>query len=118
MERVNHLVDQSGEAEVRVMRRAIPVVLAAVLTAATTAGAMTAVRYVGRPVQAGHETGAQELGDPDYGVCRGVDPRCYHDWGNFDPARGYRVLLYTHTAGPRHADLGPALPPGLDPPLA
>src|SRR6188768_3076538 len=62
--------------------------------------------------------GAQELGDPDYGVCRGTDPRCYHDWGNFDPAAGYRVLLYTRTAGPRHANLGPALGTGLNPVLA
>jgi type 1 glutamine amidotransferase len=61
--------------------------------------------------------GAQNLGDPEYGVCRGTDPRCYHDWGNFDPANGYKVLLYTRTAGPRHADLGPALGPGLDPAL-
>ncbi|MGW2826252.1 hypothetical protein ACWC24_35485 [Streptomyces sp. NPDC001443] len=52
--------------------------------------------------------GAQELGDPDYGVCRGVDARCYHDWGNFDTTKGYKVLLYTRTAGPRHANLGPA----------
>ncbi|MFJ9629749.1 ThuA domain-containing protein [Streptomyces sp. NPDC101175] len=63
-------------------------------------------------------TGAQELGDPDYGVCRGTDPKCYHDWGNFTPAAdGYKVLLYTRTAGPRHADLGPALGTGLDPAL-
>ena len=55
---------------------------------------------------------------PDYGVCRGTDPDCYHDWGNFDPATdGYRVLVYSRTAGPRHAHLGPALPPGLNPPL-
>ncbi|HEV8555850.1 MAG TPA: ThuA domain-containing protein [Actinophytocola sp.] len=65
-----------------------------------------------------HDTGAQNLGDPDYGVCRGTDPKCYHDWHNFDPANGYKVLLYTRTAGPRHADLGPALPAGLDPVLA
>lgn len=62
--------------------------------------------------------GAQNLGDPDYGVCRGTDPKCYHDWKNFDPAaNGYRVLLYTRTAGPRHANLGPALPAGLNPEL-
>jgi type 1 glutamine amidotransferase len=64
------------------------------------------------------DQGAQNLGDPDYGVCRGTDPKCYHDWHNFDPANGYKVLLYTRTAGPRHADLGPALPAGLNPPLA
>lgn len=62
-------------------------------------------------------TGARNLGDPDYGVCRGTDPKCYHDWNNFDPANGYRVLLYTRTAGPRHANLGPALPAGLNPAL-
>jgi type 1 glutamine amidotransferase len=62
--------------------------------------------------------GAQQLGDPDYGVCRGTDERCYHNWGNFDPAAdGYKVLLFTRTAGPRHADLGPALAAGLNPPL-
>ncbi len=69
------------------------------------------------PVDRRH-TGAENLGDPDYGVCRGTDPKCYHDWNNFDPANGYRVLLYTRTAGPRHANLGPALPAGLNPPLA
>ncbi|MET7827167.1 ThuA domain-containing protein [Streptomyces sp. NPDC005386] len=62
-------------------------------------------------------TGARELGDPDYGVCRGLDDDCYHDWGNFDPANGYKVLLYTRTAGPRHANLGPALAAGMNPPL-
>ena len=71
----------------------------------------------GNPDDRGH-TGAENLGNPDYGVCRGTDPRCYHNWHNFDPANGYRVLLYTRTAGPRHADLGPALPAGLNPPLA
>ncbi|MEU8075018.1 ThuA domain-containing protein [Catellatospora citrea] len=65
----------------------------------------------------GRAKGAQQLGDPDYGVCRGTDERCYHDWGNFDPSAGYKVLLYTRTAGPRHANLGPALAAGLNPPL-
>lgn len=56
--------------------------------------------------------------DPQFGVCRGVDPSCYHKWVDFDPAKnGYHVLVFTKTAGPRHADLGPALGPGLDPPL-
>jgi hypothetical protein len=62
-------------------------------------------------------SGAQQLGDPDYGVCRGTDPRCYHDWGNVDSTNGFKVLLFTRTAGPRHADLGPALAAGLNPPL-
>ena len=59
----------------------------------------------------------QNLGDPDYGVCRGTDPKCYHDWPRAKTTE-YRALLYTRTAGPRHADLGPALGPGLNPPLA
>src|SRR3954470_13273371 len=72
----------------------------------------------GTPRSAPASRGAEQLGDPDYGVCRGTDPRCYHDWGNFDPAKGYRVLVYSRTAGPRHANLGPALAPGLNPPLS
>jgi hypothetical protein len=81
--------------------------------------ALAALAIVATPAAAHPRTGAQNLGDPDYGVCRGTDPACYHDWGNFHPATdGYQVLLYTRTAGPRHADLGPALGPGLDPPLA
>jgi uncharacterized protein len=88
-------------------------------TAVSTAVAAFATLVVtSSPLAAHPRTGAHHLGDPDYGVCRGTDPQCYHDWGNFDPAvDGYRVLLYTRTAGPRHADLGPALAPGLDPPL-
>jgi type 1 glutamine amidotransferase len=59
----------------------------------------------------------QNLGEMDYGVCRGTDPACYHDWPRA-PTTEYRVLVFTRTAGPRHANLGPALPPGLNPPLA
>ncbi|EXG82300.1 ThuA domain-containing protein [Cryptosporangium arvum] len=88
-------------------------VLAAALAVLAT-GLPGAARTVQAPPSAG---GAKELGDPDYGVCRGTDARCYHDWGNFDPAKGYRVLLYTRTAGPRHANLGPALGAGLNPTL-
>jgi type 1 glutamine amidotransferase len=53
--------------------------------------------------------------DPTYNVCRGPDPACYHDW--VGPTRQNRVLIYTRTAGPRHASLGPALPAGLNPAL-
>jgi type 1 glutamine amidotransferase len=59
----------------------------------------------------------ENLGDMDYGVCRGTDPKCFHDWPRAKTTQ-YRVLLYTRTAGPRHADLGPALGAGLNPPLA
>ena len=57
------------------------------------------------------------LGEMDYGVCRGIDPACYHDWARKTPAE-YRVLLFTRTPGPRHANLGPPLAAGLNPPLA
>jgi len=58
-------------------------------------------------------------GDLDYGVCRGTDPRCYHDWAGEDGQRAAtpKVLIYTRTAGPRHANLGPRLGPGLNPAL-
>lgn len=54
--------------------------------------------------------------DPAFNVCRGTDPRCYHDWAK-DEREGNRVLIYTRTAGPRHANLGPRLPAGLNPAL-
>ena len=50
-------------------------------------------------------------GDFDYGVCRGTSPKCYHDWVDAEE-RQNRVLVYSRTAGPRHANLGPALPAG------
>ena len=87
---------------------AVLITVAALMTAAAPSSADR-----GRP-----DEGARELGEPDYGVCRGTDDRCYHDWGNFDPAtNGYKVLVYSRTAGPRHAHLGPPLAPGLNPPL-
>ncbi|GAA4729094.1 hypothetical protein Prum_099330 [Phytohabitans rumicis] len=90
--------------------------LGAALTAAvlllSTAIPTTANKAADRP----EDRGAQHLGYADYGVCRGVNPSCYHDWGNVDPAAGYRVLVYSRTVGPRHAHLGPALGAGLNPP--
>ncbi|GAA2586509.1 ThuA domain-containing protein [Winogradskya consettensis] len=71
----------------------------------------------GWALRAGTQQAAGKPRAQTFDLCRGTDPRCYHDWGNFDPAAGYRVLLYTRTAGPRHANLGPALAAGLDPPL-
>lgn len=56
-------------------------------------------------------------GDFDYGVCRGTNPKCYHDWAHEERANPPKVLIYTRTAGPRHANLGPRLGPGLNPPL-
>lgn len=53
--------------------------------------------------------------DPTYNVCRGTDPKCYHDW--VGDARQNRVLIYSRTAGPRHASIGTALDDGKNPPL-
>jgi hypothetical protein len=58
----------------------------------------------------------QNLGDMDYGVCRGTDAKCFHDWPR-PKITQYRVLLFTRTAGPRHADLGKPLDAGLNPAL-
>jgi type 1 glutamine amidotransferase len=59
--------------------------------------------------------GAKDNFDPVYNVCRGTDPRCYHPWVD---NRQNKVLIYTRTAGPRHANLGPALAAGRNPPLS
>ncbi len=53
-------------------------------------------------------SGYQKNFDPTYGVFRGVDPRIYSDWGT---ARDNKVLVYSRTAGPRHAHLGRTLDP-------
>ena len=54
--------------------------------------------------------------DPVYNVCRGTDPKCYNDWG-VQQRKANRVLIYSRTAGPRHANLGTPMGPGLNPPL-
>jgi hypothetical protein len=81
--------------------------------------ALATLLAVGALAQTGNPGGAvnDNLGDYNYGVCRGIDARCFHDWQRPKPSQ-YRVLLFTHTAGPRHADLGPALGAGLNPQLA
>lgn len=55
----------------------------------------------------------------DYGVCRGLDASCYNAWGNgYTEGEAKRVLIYSGTAGPRHAHLGAPLAQGvLNPPL-
>jgi type 1 glutamine amidotransferase len=64
-----------------------------------------------------HRSGRDSSYDPAFNVCRGTDPRCYHDWASAE-REGNRVLIYSRTAGPRHANLGPRLAAGLNPPLA
>ncbi len=53
--------------------------------------------------------------DPTYNVCRGTDPKCYNNWNPNRPKN--RVLIYSRTAGPRHANIGTPLAAGLNPPL-
>jgi type 1 glutamine amidotransferase len=55
--------------------------------------------------------------DPIYNVCRGTDAKCYHDWAR-NAREGNRVLIYSRTVGFRHANLGPPLAAGLNPPLS
>jgi len=102
-------------------KRSMLLAAATALVTATSLGfGAGAVASSRAPEDSGYTTnGYTDLGSfPEPQVCHGTDPACYHDWGNFDPAKnGYRLLVYTDTAGPRHADLGPALGPGLDPPL-
>ena len=88
--------------------RSISFTLASVLIAAS-APAYSQVGNPGGPIN-------DNLGNPDYGVCRGIDPRCFHNWPRAKTTK-FRILLYTHTAGPRHAALGKPLGPGLNPPL-
>ena len=94
---------------------AVITAIAAVALMTATDGAIADRGSGGDP--SSDSAGPLNLGNFDYGVCRGTDPVCYHNWGNFNPANGFRALLWTRTAGPRHADLGPALGPGLNPPL-
>ena len=69
---------------------------------------------VAEPTNSNAPPGAMDNFDPTYNVCRGTDPRCYHPWVD---DRENKVLLYTRTAGPRHANISPALAAGMNPPL-
>lgn len=84
----------------------------------TTAGMCTFA--LAASAQTGNPGGPinDNLGDMNYGVCRGLDPKCFHNWPG-GPAGKFRVLLYTRTnGGHRHDNLGPPLPPGVNPPLS
>ena len=85
-------------------------------TALGFAAAMTTLpaQHNGSPGSSAKDTD----GISDYGVCRGVDPECYHDWGNNFARDGVsRILIYTQTGGFRHGHLGSPLGPGLNPAL-
>jgi type 1 glutamine amidotransferase len=68
--------------------------------------------------QTGNPGGAinDRLGEVDYGVCRGTDVRCFHDWPRARIGK-YRIMVYSKTGASRHANLGKVLKPGLNPSL-
>jgi uncharacterized protein len=88
---------------------------ASLVCAAGAALAQNKEPTVALPTNNNAVPGAKDNFDPVYNVCRGTDPRCYHPWV---AERQQKVLLYTRTAGPRHANLGPALAGGKNPPLS
>ncbi len=89
--------------------------LALQFTVTGPALAATTEPTVAQPTTSNVFPGAKDNFDPVYNVCRGTDPRCYNPWV---ATRQNKVLLYTRTAGPRHANIQPALGPGLDPALS
>jgi type 1 glutamine amidotransferase len=98
----------------------VPVVAAALPETAAQASAPGAPTSghgeptVAIPVTTNTPPGTGPFFDPTYNVVRGRVPESYHPWVS---NREDRILLYTRTAGPRHANLGPALAAGLNPPL-
>ncbi len=100
-------------------RTSIKTVVIAALAALAAAGAAANGQGPAEPTEAqptGRHMpwGTWDNFDPVYNVCRGTDARCYNPWVT---DRQNKVLIYTRTAGPRHANLGPALPAGRNPPL-
>ena len=90
--------------------------IAGLMSLAAMAGPAVAQDANTQPTNGNLPPGAKATSwDPTYNVCRGVDPACYHDWAA--SSRQNRVLIYSRTAGPRHANLGTALAAGLNPPL-
>jgi len=77
-------------------------------------GAAGAGDGTGGPVTGNLPNGAPLAAfDTYYNVCRGPYPQCYNNWINRD-AQPNTVLIYSRTAGPRHANLGPALAAGVN----
>jgi type 1 glutamine amidotransferase len=76
------------------------------VTAATAAGVLSAQAALANPDNGG--SGGRSDYDPAYGVRRGVDPSIYSNW---NVERDNTVLVYSRTAGPRHAHLGRRLDP-------
>jgi len=93
---------------------------AAIVLLASCGSQEAEVAQTAPAAQTGNPGGAinDNLGEMDYGVCRGVDPACYHDWPRPEGWDSeWRVLLFTKTGGPRHGHLGTPLGEGLNPEL-
>ncbi|GIE06474.1 ThuA domain-containing protein [Paractinoplanes durhamensis] len=104
-----------------VLRGAAATAAAAAAAGTTASSAAAAERHAGgaeptvkQPVTTNVPRGLDDYFDPYYNVIRGQVPASYHPWV---ANRQDRILLYTRTAGPRHAHLGPALAAGLNPTL-
>jgi type 1 glutamine amidotransferase len=83
----------------------------------TSLTAVTGAMAQGTPTNGNLPPGARPSSwDPTYNVCRGTDPKCYSNWVPAS-ARQDKVLIFSRTAGPRHANIGTALAAGLNPPL-
>ena len=95
--------------------RTLTAAVLASLTAIGAAWAGPAEPTAPSPTNGQGYPGAKDNFDPVYNVCRGTDPRCYNPWVE---TRQNKVLIYTRTAGPRHANLGSALAAGKNPPLS
>jgi hypothetical protein len=94
---------------------AVPVVTAALPEASAEAHSGHSEPTTKTPVTTNIPPGTEKYFDPYYNVVRGQVPQSYHPWVT---NRQDRILLYTRTAGPRHAHLGPALAAGMNPTLS
>jgi type 1 glutamine amidotransferase len=98
------------------MRLAVAVGALSLVMAGEVAAAGPAEPTVAEPINSNAPPGAKDNFDVYYNVCRGTDPRCYHPWVDVADRdeNGVRVLVYSRTAGPRHANLGTALTAGTN----
>jgi type 1 glutamine amidotransferase len=91
------------------MRLAVAVGAVLLSMAGGVVAAPNAEPTVPTPVNSNAPPGTKDNFDVYYNVCRGTDPRCYNPWAD---NRQLKVLVYSRTGGPRHANLGTALTAG------
>lgn len=91
------------------MRLAVAVGAALLSMAGVVGAAPNSEPTVPTPVNSNAPPGTKDNFDVYYNVCRGTDPRCYNPWVD---NRQMKVLVYSRTGGPRHANLGTALGAG------